>query len=98
MIPEVIEYDLYGSRSYFEWLREFKSSKKDVWFYRDIYDFLPYLLAKGIDEVYRILDIDIHEPPTPKLPQNKINYLAKLISKVSPNWETRAHRRELSYM
>jgi hypothetical protein len=87
MIPEVIEFDLNGSREYFEWLREFKSSKKDVWIYRDIYDFLPYLLAKGVDEVYRILNIDIHEDPTPALPQYKIDYLAKLISEVRPNWE-----------
>jgi hypothetical protein len=98
MIPDVIEFDLYGSRDYFIWLRDFKSSKKDVWIYRDIYDYLPYLLAKGVDEVYKLLKIDIHEPPTPKLPQYKIDYLAKLISEVHPNWETRAHRRDQSYM
>jgi hypothetical protein len=87
MIPESIDFDLYGSKKYFEWLRDFKSIKKDVWIYRDIYDFLPYLLAKGVDEVYRIFNIDIHEDPTPTLPKYKLNYLAKIISEIHPNWE-----------
>jgi hypothetical protein len=87
MIPDVVEFDLYGSKKYFEWLRNFKSSKKDVWIYRDIYDFLPYSLAKVVNEIYRIFKIDIHEDPTPTLPQHKIDYLAELISEVHPNWE-----------
>ena len=87
LIPEVIEYDLFGSKDYFDWLREFKSSEgRDVWIYRDLFDFLPYSLAKVLNEVYKILKIDIHNDPTPTLPKYKIVYLAKKIIEVCPDW------------
>jgi len=87
VIPEIIEYDLFGSKDYFEWFKEYKSSESmDMWYYRDLYDFLPYPLAKVLDKVYRILKIDIHKDPTPTLPKYKIDYLSKMIIEHRPDW------------
>jgi len=89
LIPHAIEYDLHGSKAYFEWLREFKpSDKKDVWRYRDLYDYLPYLIAKFANEIYKIFNINIYEDPTPQLPEYKVEYLKTLISRINPEWDS----------
>jgi len=60
-IPDIIEYDLYGSREFFMWLRDFhKPHERDVWCYRELYDSLPYPLAKILNEIYKKLKINIH--------------------------------------
>jgi hypothetical protein len=96
LIPDVIEYDLYGGKEYLEWLRDFKSTKKKkVWLYRDIYDFLPYPFAKVLNEIYKMLKINIHGDATPFLPQKKIDYLSSIIENVNPNWIMRTNTRAL---
>jgi hypothetical protein len=72
IIPDKIEFDLYGSREFYEWLRDFKPPKgRDVWSYRDFYDSLPYPVAKGVDEIYKMFDIDIHNG-NPVLPKERV--------------------------
>jgi len=62
-IPENIEYDIYGSRELLEWIKkhDISSTEKDVWFFRDIYMNLPWSIAKGLNEIYKIFDINISE-------------------------------------
>jgi len=64
MIPEKINSDLYGFSNFLEWFRsiDIRSSVRDVWVYRDIYNKLPFPLAKVLDELYKVLGIKIHEP------------------------------------
>ena len=64
MIPSDIKYDLYGSKDFFEWFRdyEFVITKKN-WFYTDLYTRLPYRVARQLDKVYRKLNINVHESP-----------------------------------
>jgi len=86
LIPPVIDYDACGSKEFFEWLRGFcPTGKRDVWKYRDLYHYMPYQLAKILNEFYRLDGIQIHEA-TPDLPEYKVRYLAKLIKKVAPDW------------
>ena len=61
LIPDVIEYDFYGSKEFFEWFKKFRPREKNVWLYRDIYYKLPYNVSKILDEFYKIMNIDIHE-------------------------------------
>ena len=85
IIPEKINFDICGSKAYFEWLREYKSKKpKDVWLYKDLYNFLPYTLAKALDIFYKALDIDIHKD-NPEIPRKKIESLK--IEAIRPGWE-----------
>ena len=85
MIPEKIDFDIYGSKAYFEWLREYKSREpKNVWLYKDLYDFLPYSLAKALDLFYKVLDIDIHKD-NPEMPRKRIKSLK--IETIRPGWE-----------
>jgi hypothetical protein len=79
ILPDIIEYDYRGSRKFFEWLREFESSngEENTWHYRDIYDFLPYPLAKVLNEIYRMLGIKIHRG-NPHLPQDKVYQLEEI--------------------
>ncbi|MHA1711253.1 MAG: hypothetical protein ACTSUS_04210 [Candidatus Freyarchaeota archaeon] len=63
MIPERIENDIYGSKEFFEWFRNFNLdlAQKDVWLYRDLYHRLPYPLARLLDILYDLVGINIHE-------------------------------------
>lgn len=63
MIPNEIEHDFYGSKEFFEWFRNFdlKLSEYDVEIYRDIYNKLPFPIAKILDEFYKLININIHE-------------------------------------
>jgi hypothetical protein len=62
-LPNHIEHDIYGSRDFFNWFRDFdlQSKEKDVWFYRDIYNSLPYSMARILDKFYSIIGIRIHD-------------------------------------
>ena len=75
MIPERIEGDLYGSKEFFEWFKNFNLdlARKDVWFYRDLYNRLPYPLACLLDVVYDILGINIHEHSPIRPNQKRVN-------------------------
>jgi hypothetical protein len=44
------------------------------WIYRKIYDTLPYTVAKMVDKIYSMVDIDIH-PHNPYLPEKIVTYL-----------------------
>jgi hypothetical protein len=63
LISENIEYDLFGSREFFEWLKgyDFNSVSKNLDFYRNLYYGLPYSLAKNLDWVYIKMGLHIHE-------------------------------------
>jgi len=78
MIPDKLECDLYGSKQYLKWLKEFNvpEQTKEL-FFRDIYDFLPYPLAKILAEIYKILKIEIHFG-NPKLPKQRIEKITKI--------------------
>jgi hypothetical protein len=68
-IPATIDHDFYGSRAFFNWFRDFdlKSKEKNAWFYRDIYNSLPFPLARLLDKVYSIVGIKIHDvTPIPR--------------------------------
>ena len=63
-IPEYIEDDIYGSREFFNWFRDYDfQSVKEIWFWLELYMRLPYPLAKQIDRVYRKFGIWIHDGP-----------------------------------
>ena len=62
-LPNHLDRDIYGSKDFFNWFRDFdlQSKEKDVWFYRDIYHSLPYPLAKILNKLYLIAGIRIHD-------------------------------------
>jgi hypothetical protein len=84
LLPENFEHNFYGSRCFFEWLKNFKLTDKDlapdIWVYRGIYDSLPYPLAKIVNVIYKKFDINIHFG-NPILPQEKVNILKALAEK-----------------
>jgi hypothetical protein len=56
--------DIHGSREFFEWLTDFdfESTEKN-WFYTDLYNQLPYRIAKYLDKLYYRMGINVHEDP-----------------------------------
>lgn len=62
LLSENIKYDIEGSREFFEWFRgfDFKSTEKN-WFYTDLYNSLPYSLAKILDKFYSRMGINVHD-------------------------------------
>ena len=62
-ISDKIEYDLFGSKEFFKWFKDYdlKSSIKNVWSYRDFYNWLPFTIAKILDKIYQIIGVDIHD-------------------------------------
>jgi hypothetical protein len=63
MIPYDIESDSMSSKDFFNWFRDFDlgTSEKDVWFYLDLYNKLPWPVSKVLDELYKINEISIHD-------------------------------------
>lgn len=63
-IPDEITYDIYGSKNFFEWFRgfDFQTTEKN-WFYVDLYNDLPYPVAKQLDKIYQKLGINVHQEP-----------------------------------
>ncbi len=62
--PRNIENDLYGSKEFFEWFRTFdlNSAQQNVWFYRDLYNKLPYPLSRMLDIFFfHRIGINIHD-------------------------------------
>jgi hypothetical protein len=60
--------DICGSKKFLKWFKDFdlRSTKKNVQLYRDLYYKMPYNIAKLLDKIYQIADINIHEAsPTP---------------------------------
>ena len=65
LIPDKLDFDLYGSKEFFEWFRDFDfNSTEKNWFFTDLYMWLPYRLARLIDTLYKKADINVHESPT----------------------------------
>jgi hypothetical protein len=62
LVHEKAETKCDGSQAFIQWFRRFdlKSTKKDVWVYRDLYNELPYPLSQVLDKVYRTVGINIH--------------------------------------
>jgi hypothetical protein len=62
MVPDPIEYDKYGSKDFFLWFKDFpfKSEANDHWFYRVVYNRLPYSLANIYDKLLKKININIH--------------------------------------
>jgi hypothetical protein len=62
-IPEPLEHNLFNCKHFFEWFKSFdiESKEKNVWFFRDLYNNLPYTLSKGLDALYKTLGIRIHD-------------------------------------
>jgi hypothetical protein len=75
IFPESIEFDLYGYQEFFQWLLSYHGTEKiqDL-FYRDLYDSLPFSMAKVLNEIYKILGINVHFG-NPNLPQERIKKL-----------------------
>jgi hypothetical protein len=72
ILPESIDFDLYGSKKFFEWLRGFQLPEKEQeLFYRDVYIHLPFPVAKVLNEIYKILGINIHFG-NPNLSQERV--------------------------
>jgi len=69
LIPDNMDYDLYGSKNFFKWFRnfDFKTTEKNVRIYRKIYNKLPYGIAKILDIFYKKVGIRIYEH-SPTLP------------------------------
>jgi hypothetical protein len=64
MIPNVIESDIYGSKAFFEWFRDFEfTSTEKNWFWTDLYMWLPYSLARLLDKFYVKIGINVHKNP-----------------------------------
>jgi len=74
MIPDNIDDDFQGSKKFLEWFKELDlrsaSSDKNVGFYRDLYNKLPFSIAKFLDKFYTIRGIHIHGI-NPVLPKNR---------------------------
>jgi len=70
-VPDQINYNLYGSKEFFDWFKRFdlKSREKNVWLYRDIYNTLPYPISRVLDKFYRLIGIWIHVNRPPKHPK-----------------------------
>jgi hypothetical protein len=73
MIPDKIEHDLHGSKDFFEWYKEqdlIYSHGIDFGIYRDLYNMLPFTIAKCLDVLYSKIGIKLHGnpvlPPTRK--------------------------------
>jgi hypothetical protein len=63
-IPAKIEHDIYGSKKFFDWFRDFDFMKTEKnWFYVDLYNSLPYKIAKQLDKAYQKLGINVHQEP-----------------------------------
>jgi len=63
MIPNDIETKYLSASDFFKWLKTIDLSEfeKDVWFYLDLYNSLPWPLAKILDELYKLININIHD-------------------------------------
>jgi len=62
-IPQMRNYDLCGSKEFFKWFEglDFKSIRKDVWRYRDLYILLPYTISRVLNLFYQKIGIDVHD-------------------------------------
>jgi hypothetical protein len=63
-IPDVIDYDQFGSKKFFEWFKSidlWALKMKNYKHYRNVYYMLPFSFAKCIDEFYKLISINIHE-------------------------------------
>jgi hypothetical protein len=62
LIPARIDFDIYGSKEFYEWFRGFEFTLKDrVGLLRDLYYNLPYEVAKNLDMVYRKAGVKVQE-------------------------------------
>jgi len=61
-IPDKIEYDIYGSKEFLKWLREFnfKSMEKDESAFKGLYYNLPWYVSKVLFEIHKIKGTNLH--------------------------------------
>ena len=58
IIPEDMDFDIYGSKAFFEWFRDYEVDENEGnWFFTDLYNSLPYRLAFYLNKVYVKLSI-----------------------------------------
>ena len=58
IIPETVDFDIYGSKKFFEWFRDAKVDETEAnWFYTDLYTSLPYSIARYLTKVYSKFNI-----------------------------------------
>ena len=63
-IPDQIDFDVHGSKEFFEWFREFDLDDAERnWFYFDLYMWLPYFLAKNMNRVFSRYGNALHQYP-----------------------------------
>jgi len=63
MIPDTLNFNLYGSKEFFGWFRGYDllSTRKKNNLYRKLYHLLPFPLAEMLDKFYRKIGLSIHE-------------------------------------
>jgi hypothetical protein len=62
MIPPGFDFDITGSKEFFEWYRNYVlKNLGNLRLLRSIYYSLPYSIAQVLDAVYRKLGLHIHE-------------------------------------
>jgi len=69
-IPDRIDNDLYGSKEFFKWFKTLDLTKEieknnenysKIYRARKLYNRIPWLMAKILDEIYKKIGIQIHE-------------------------------------
>lgn len=71
ILPEKVELDMYGSKAFFEWFRDYKFDETEInWFFTDLYNSLPYDVARLLDKLFRKLDINVHPLPWVRKKEN----------------------------
>ena len=74
-IPDQTEEVIQGLNEFFQWFKGFdiNSMAKDIWIYRDIYHKLPFTISKVLNELYKMMGINIfeHTPVRPNARQKK---------------------------
>jgi len=73
MIPEQIDSDFLSSTEFLEWFKDhdLSNTEKDVWFYLNIYNKLPWPISKVLDEIYKMNNIHIHDHSPTRLKGEK---------------------------
>jgi hypothetical protein len=81
MIPEKIDQVFEGSRPFYAWFydQDLSSNYKDYWWYRVIYNWLPFSIALIYDKILSKMKINIHKggyniSHFPKLKNHRYDY------------------------
>jgi hypothetical protein len=73
LVHDGVEFESPEVSEFFRWFKDYELKECNHHKYREIYYSLPFSLAKILNEVYKILDINIHDPapPLPKVQKVK---------------------------